>query len=394
MIRPVRVLFVNGTSEIGGADTDLLEICRHLDRSRYKVTAVLPHPGPLSDDFEAAGARLVYLNPAPIKRFHRLGQFLAYPFHFIRAMLSLASLIRKERVALVHINTAVLPAAGLAAKLAGVPCVWHVREIELLQRSRLVGAVLRGCIRACADQVIAISQAVAGGLRAAIQSKTTVIYHGVDIGRFCRRESVLRAELSLPSSAKVIGYIGRLSPIKGLDYLIAALPLIHQHLPETHLVLAGPVLGYGEHVADLQRQVEKLELSDRVLFLSNHTDPPDVICAFDLLVLPTVVPEGLGLVILEGLASGKPVIATNCGGPVEILTGCAAGRLVPPRDARAIAEAAVELLSLPTEQRQALSLQARQWAVERFSVQRMIGELMDVYECVLGREKSCEGEKV
>jgi len=384
MRRPVRVLFVNGTSEIGGADIDLLEICRPLDRSRYEVTVVLPHPGPLSADFEATGAKLVYLDPAPIKSFRRLGQFLAYPLRFVRAMLTLARLVRQERVTLVHVNTAMLPAAGLAAKLAGVPCVWHVREIELLQRSRLVGALLRGCIRICADRVIAISWAVADELGSALQSKTSVIYHGVDLRRFSPGKSSLRTELRLPPSAKIVGYVGRLAPIKGLSYLIAALPLILQHLPETHLVLAGPVLGYGEHVAELQRQVEKLELSDRVLFLSNHTEPPDVMRALDLLVLPSVVPEGLGIVILEGLATGKPVIATNCGGPVEILNGCAAGRLVPPRDARAIAEAAVELLSLPAERCQALSLHARQWAVERFSVQRMIGELMEVYESVLG----------
>jgi glycosyltransferase involved in cell wall biosynthesis len=343
----------------------------------------LPHPGPLSAAFEAADVEILYLDSAPLKNFRHPGQFFAYPLRFVAAVVALASLIRTKRPALVHINTAVLPAAGLAAKVTGTPCVWHVREIELLQRSRLVGSFLRWCIRFCASRVIAISQAVATELGVRIRPKVTVVYHGVDLNRFHPGQSGLFAQLGFYRSARVIGYVGRLSPVKGLNYLVSALQIVLQRMPETYLVLAGPVLGYEKYVGDLKEQVNASGLADRVIFLDSRTDVSDLIRGLDLLVLPTTVPEGLGIVILEGLASGKPVIATSRGGPVEILTGCGAGRLVPAGDAQAIADAALELLSLRADERRKLGQEARRWAVERFSVQRMIKQLIGIYESLL-----------
>jgi glycosyltransferase involved in cell wall biosynthesis len=383
-VGPCRLLFVNATSEIGGADVDLLEICRHLDHSRVSTVVVLPGRGPLSAQFEAAGARLVYCDTAPIKRFRTLTQAVTYPLRLAMATVALWRLIQLEHATVVHVNTVVLPAAGYAAKLAGVTCVWHVREIELLQRSRVVGALLRWSIRTCADRIVAISSAVAEGLGEWAQSRTRVIYHGVDTTRFTPdiNDRKLRDELGIPPGARVVGYVGRLSPIKGLSYLISAFAQVHARRVDTFLLLVGPVLSYQDHVAALRRQVNELDLRQYVKFVTECADVPAAFRAMDVVVMPTVVPEGLGLAILESLSCGKPVIATDHGGPVEILRDCAAGRPVPPRDAEAIANAVSDLLELPDERRQAMSTEARRWVLRRFSVERMIAELMGVYEMV------------
>jgi glycosyltransferase involved in cell wall biosynthesis len=381
-VRPCPILFVNATSEIGGADVDLLEICRHLDRDRVSAVVVLPGRGPLSAQFEAAGARLVYCDTAPIKRFRTLTQAVAYPLRLAVVTVTLWRLIRRERATVVHVNTVVLPAAGYAAKLAGVTCVWHVREIELLQRSRVIGALLRWSIRTCANRVVAISSAVAEGLGGWAQSRTRVIYHGVDTTRFTPdiNDRTLREEWSIPSEARVVGYVGRLAPIKGLSYLVTAFAQVHARRADAFLLLVGPILSYHDHVAELRRQVKELDLRECVRFVTECADVPAAIRAMDVVVIPSVVPEGLGLAILESLSCGKPVIATNHGGPVEILRGCAAGRLVPPRDPGAIASAVSDLLDVPDVRRRALSAEARRWVLRYFSVERMIAELMGVYE--------------
>ena len=382
--KPVRILYVNSSSEIGGADIDLLEICSHIDRDRFELIIVLPHVGPLSKEFERAKVRIIYLDPAPIKRFRTPIQMALYPFRFTIAIIQLIQLILREKPTIVHVNTSVLPTAGIAAKVARVRCVWHVREIELLQRSRIVGGMLRMCIRRCADRIVAISHAVATAMGEAAQPNISVIYHGVDTTRFQPQaiNQSLRRELGIPTSAHVIGFIGRLAPIKGLEYLIQALHQILPTDPDAYLLLVGPDPGYQEYVASLYRQTANLGLTERVLFLPGRNDIPNVIHTMDLVVLPTIIPEGLGLVILEALASGKPVIATNQGGPIEILSGCAAGRLVPPKDATALAQAALELLNLPSEHRQLLGKEARAWAIKHFSVNRMIDELSSVYVAV------------
>lgn len=391
----INILYVNATSEIGGADIDLLEICRHIDKGRYTLTVVLPEEGPLSTKFESAGVRLVYLDPAPIKRFRKLLQIVAYPLRFALATINLWRLIRREKPDIVHVNTSMLPAAAFAARLIGVPCVWHVREIEVLKRSRLVGFFLLWCIKTLPDKILVISHAVSVGLGLESNFKVSVIYHGVDTNRFCPTGSnySLRSELGIPKSAQIVGYVGRLSPIKGLEYLIAAFGQVHRLNPESYLLIVGPVLSYQEYFTSLRQQVYDLGLSEYVVFRLDNPDIPTAIRSMDVLVLPSIVPEGLGIVILEGLASGKAVIATNHGGPVEILADCSAGRLVPPKDANSIAQAILELFSMPLEKNQALSEEARRWAVERFSIERMIAELSQLYESLINSDEYVSSSK-
>ncbi len=379
--RPCRILFVNSTSEVGGADVDLLEICRCLDRGRFSPIVVLPHEGPLSLRFEAAGVRMVYCDTAPVKHFRTVGEIVGYPCRLLWTVVTLWRLIRREGVQIVHVNTAVLPAAGYAAWLAGAFCVWHVREIELLQRSRIVGAFLRTSMRICASRIVAISHAVAAGLGPWATARTRVIYHGVDIERFVPNASdcAVRNEYHIPGDAAVIGYVGRLSPIKGLSGLITAFSEVRGSRRDAYLLLVGPVLGYQAHVEDLQREANDLGLAEFVIFATACEDVASAIRAMDVVVIPTLVPEGLGLAILESLATGRPVVATNHGGPVEILADCLAARLIPPRNSAAIATAVTEILDAPEDRRRALSAEARAWAVERFGIHRMITELMDVY---------------
>jgi glycosyltransferase involved in cell wall biosynthesis len=378
-------LFVNGKSEIGGADVDLLEICRHLDRQRFEVTVILPKPGPLSAAFEAAGARLIYLDAVPLKRFRGAAQFLWYPVRFLIGTTRLVHCFLTVKPAIVHVNSVVLPGAALAAKLSRMRCVWHVREIEQLQRSRVIGSVLRTWVRLCADLIVVPSHAVIAELGRVDPSRVRVIPHGVDTERFVWApvNAELRAQLGIPLLAPVIGFVGRVAPLKGLVTLVEAFAIINSQLPEARLLLAGPTDGFEDYLALVRRRIEELGLTSRVVLQPGHLDTPALFRAMDVSVLPSTSPESFGLVVIESLASGRPVVATRLGGPIEILEGCSAGRLVPPANAKAMAEAILDLLDQSPDRRQALGEAARQWAVERFGVSRMIGQMVEVYESLL-----------
>lgn len=269
--------------------------------------------------------------------------------------------------------------------MAGVKCVWHIREIEIIQRSIVIGALLRLCILACADRIIAISQAVGRVLGAPARDTLQVIYHGLDTTRFYPGaiNQAIRREFKIPAKAKVIGYIGRISPIKGLGYLITALGLIRRQYPETYLLLVGPVLGYQRYLEELHRLVEDQNLTEWVIFSEERRDIPEILRAVDVVVLPTVIPEGLGKVLLEGLACGKPVIATNQGGPVEILQDFSAARLVPPRDPQAIAQALRFFWELPPAMVQELSREAYESVNQKYNMDQMIEQLSNVYDSLL-----------
>jgi glycosyltransferase involved in cell wall biosynthesis len=129
--------------------------------------------------------------------------------------------------------------------------------------------------------------------------------------------------------------------------------------------------------------VEDLGLTQWVIFAGERQDIPEIMRAVDVVALPTVIPEGLGLVLLEGLACGKPVIATNQGGPVEILRGCAAARLVPPQDSHAIAQALRFFWELPSARVQELSREAYELVKQKHNMDQVIEQLSNVYDSLL-----------
>lgn len=389
---PARILFANGTFEIGGADVDLLEIIRALDRHRFEALVAQPGRGPLAVLFEGAGAAIEVIDTAPLKRFRRVSDIFFYPFRWLSAVVRLRRLIRARGIRLVHVNSAVVTSAAVAARLARVPCVWHVREIDLLRRSRLVGAVLRWCIRRLPDRIVAISRAVADAVGKIDDGRMCVIHHGVDVERFHQGDRVeSRRPFGLSAEAWVVGYVGRISPIKGLEDLIAAFAAVRARHDQVRLVIAGPVLQYEDYYARLERLRNTLGLDDDIRFLGETDLIPELMRCFDVLVLPTRVPEGFGLVLLEALASGTPVIAPDAGGPAEILVHCAAARLFPPGDVARLADAVEGYLRLSEATRSELAMYAREWTLRGFSASRMIQQLSSVYDELLNGspEQAC-----
>jgi glycosyltransferase involved in cell wall biosynthesis len=218
--------------------------------------------------------------------------------------------------------------------------VWHAREIVFQSPSAL--KFERVLARRFAEVVIAISAAVADQLDPA---NVVVVTDEADPAVFHPgRAGVFRARESIDDRAPLIGSVARIDTWKGFDLVLDALPGIRQTRPDAELVIAGgEVPGKEEYAARLQHRAANLP---GVHWLGPRRDVAELMADLDAFVQVSTEPEPFGLVVVEALASGVPVVAGAEGGPLEILGADPgpAGRLVPPGDATALAAAVLEVL--------------------------------------------------
>ena len=238
-------------------------------------------------------------------------------------------------------------AAVLLAKELNVPCVLHAlgsdihKYLDHPRRSRKIIAALSG-----ADRIVCVSRYIHSRITTAgiPTEKMSVVYDGVDTQLFSPRDArQARTKLSLPVDARIILFVGNLTSVKGPDYLVDAVAKLKETTDERiHLV----ILGDGPLERPLCDRVRTLRLEKQVTFAGSrpHREIPDWTSAADLLCLSSLN-EGMPNVILEALASGRPVVATDVGGVSEVIDSDEFGILVPPRDPEALARALREALS-------------------------------------------------
>jgi len=386
---PRRILYLHTTSEVGGSDVSLLRLVEGLDRARFLPTVALPADGPLVGRLEAAGADVVIL-PAMKKLTRRRGAaYLAgFALNYPVAVARLVGLVRRRHVDLVHTNTIHNLYGVAAARLARRPHVWHVREIVwqfgFLRR-------LEVFLTRFADRVVVTSDAVGamfaddGGRLAGHVRK---VPNGVDVRAFTPGppSGRLRTDLDLPAGAPLVGVVSRLDAWKGVDVFLRAAAELRSAAPEARfVVVGGSVTGQEAHARELERLTSELGLGDRVRFAGWRYGPaemPDVIRELSVLALPSREPEPFGLVLLEATACGVPVVATDRGGPREIVVAGETGLLVPAGDAPALAEAVGRLLADPGRARQ-MGAAGRRRVEALYDVRETVRRIESIYDELL-----------
>jgi glycosyltransferase involved in cell wall biosynthesis len=385
---PQRILYVQLAPDLYGASRALLHLLAALDRTRYTPLVALPGPGPLVD-------QLHKLEIEPIITPHirvLLGQvarsWRALPFgiSLFPATLGMQRLIHRNAANLVHSNNWTVLSGALGARMAGVPHVWHIREI-LPSFGGLKPTLIRLSLRAAA-RVVCISDAVAAQFAGyAGAERVQVVYDGLPLPSVYlsadQREAVRRSYNVAPGE-RMIGLVGRLHPQKGQDELLRAAALLEPGLRATchFLIIGGDQPGH-EHVSSaLETLARTLGIADRVRLLGFQAETLPIIAAMDALVLPATRPEGLGGVLLEAMAAGVPVIATRLGGPVEIIEDHISGLLVEPRQPAQLAHALAELLDAPQLGR-SIGEAGKRVVEQRFDAARTTAQIEQVYAALL-----------
>jgi len=300
----------------------------------------------------------------------------------LAAFAALYHKIKQGRFQIVHTHISKAGILGrLAARCAGAPVVLHTfhGQVEELSdgspRSRIFLACERLAARG-ADALIAVSQETAAGLQAlgiGTPGQYVVIPNGIDLERFC--PEAVRQQVSV-AGAPLIGTIASLTPEKGIDLLLQAFAGLAGRHPGLRLCLVGD----GPLRPALQEQARDLGLAGRVEFAGNVPDVRPYLAAFDLFVLPSRR-EGMGRVLLEAMALGRPVVAARAGGIPELVRHGHSGWLVPPEDPAALA-AAIDALLREAPRREALARAGRETA-RQFGLEAMIAQVEQLYGALL-----------
>jgi glycosyltransferase involved in cell wall biosynthesis len=311
------------------------------------------------------------------------------------ALVRLYRVMRQVRPDVVHTHTAKAGFLGrLAARLARVPVVVHTFHGHVLHGyySPRKSQLLRRMERALAhltDRIIAVSEHVKRDLvghGVAPAERIEVIPLGLELDPFlhsapCR--GAFRRELQLNGVARVVGIVGRIFPIKNHHLFLEAASLVAREEPTARFVIVGD----GPLRAELERQAQATGLADRAIFTGWRRDLPGIYADMDVLAV-TSHNEGTPVSAIEAMAAGCPVVATNVGGLPDLICDGETGYLVPPGDARAVATALLHLLHRPETARR-MGETARMAVRQRFSAQRLIADVEQLYLGLLERKAPC-----
>jgi glycosyltransferase involved in cell wall biosynthesis len=305
--------------------------------------------------------------------------------HSVGPVRQIVRTLQQARTDIVHTNslkTHVL--GGVAARLAGKPLIWDVRDILDPGPARRLLIALAKLTR---PHIVAMSGAVADYLRPA-GCATTVVHGGRSPEHFVRAaaDPALREEFGLTPDNEVIAVVARLTPWKGHMVLLDAFRAIHRERPQARLLVVGTPAFWEESYRDeLQRRAEELGCGEAVRWLGFREDIPRVLALCDLMVLPSNT-EPFGIVIVEAMVAGKPVVVCDTGGPPEIVADRETGLVVPTWQVGPLADAMAWLLGHPAEAR-AMGEAGRERAIAHFDIRVAVRRIEELYEEIMARRR-------
>ena len=372
---PLRVLVVVDDLRVSGAQRQIAEEARALDRARValSIVSLAVAPGPsLAPQIEVAGVPIAVLPGKGIVDPRRLRQ--------------LVRLMRRVQPDIVHTQLSYANILGLlAARLAGRPAVASLQNVTTNQ-GRLDGPkrTLERLALRLAERTIVVAEGAREETQRSFRlppERIAVLPNAVDLARldlpveFDRDE--VRRELGGRPSSRLICVIARLTPDKGHDLLLQAAAALASRHPGIRYLFVGTGVEEGR----LRRLAGDLGLAEVVAFLGVRDDVPRIVAASDLFVLPSLN-EGLSLAMLEAMAIGTPVVATRVGGAADVIEPGRTGWIVPPGQPTSLADAIDEALRAPGRAAE-YARRARNRVRSEFAVERHVELLEAIYRDVL-----------
>ena len=367
------ILFLHAGAEMYGADKVMLDLIKRLDKKRYKAFVILPTEGVLVDALKAEGI-CVSVMPYPIMRrkyFNPVG-IVRYGVGMVRYVRKIASFAKQNQICLIHSNTAATLEGAFVSRKLRLPHLWSIHEI--IVSPKIMYKVTSKLIANFSSVTITVSKAVKAHLDASgyfQKDAVRVIYNGVDSDRFNPQNdcAYLRREWGIPDGAKVIGMMGRVNSWKGQgDFLKAANLLLEKH-PDLYTVFVGDAFeGEEWREKELAEEIARSPYRDRIVNKGYRTDNEHIFKLYDIFVLPSTNPDPLPTVVLEAMATGKPVVGYRHGGICEMVQEGENGLLAEPRNPEALA-AQIDVLLTNDELREKMGEHSRMRLMKYFSIE-------------------------
>jgi glycosyltransferase involved in cell wall biosynthesis len=383
-----KILYLNPTAEVGGAERSLLDLLKFLDQKRFYPIVSIPSEGKLMGELKSMGIEVKVIAYHPevftLSRENggpRFGKLFLTPWYLLPTLVKMSSFARRRNIDLIVTNGIKCHLLGsVLSSMTGAKLIWHVRD--------LVGAgwakwSLCSMGRFFPDRIITNSDAV-GSIFSTNGRKETV-YNGIDLSHFdpIVDGGKIRSEFKIGKDTPLIGTISHLAPLKGYEELLGAMLEVLREGRDVKLAIVGEAIypnsrSYKQKLLSL---VDSNGLKDNVIFTGFREDIPEVLASFDLFVLPSRS-EGFGRVNLEAMAMGKPVISTNVGGIPEVVLDGVTGILVPPGKPKALSHAIMRLLDDPGL-RESMGREGRRRVEGNFTLKAHVQGIEKIYGEIL-----------
>lgn len=328
-----RLMLITHDLAIGGLQQVVVNICRTIDKETFYVTVLcLRNLGEFVPEVEKLG----------IKVFHLPQKENATDYF---SCLKVAKVLRQENIEIIHThNTQPFVDGTIGALMSEVKTIVHTDHARDFSSDTRRNLFLEWLMSHFAYKVVGVSEHTAQNLikyERISPKKIMTIMNGIDERKYniVVSKNEKRKELGLSGNGPILGLAVRLTELKGVTYLLQAMPEVIRKFPDINLVIAGD----GLLSEKLKKEAFSLEIDKNVFFVGPRLDIPELLRLFDLYVLPSLS-EGLPMVLLEAMAACCPIIATNVGGVPTVINHGKNGCLIKPRDPEKLASEIITLL--------------------------------------------------
>lgn len=361
----IKICYVIGTLEIGGAEKQLLKLCANIDKTKFQPTVIsLRSGGPLKKEFLKKGIRVI---EADKKQKIDIGFF----FRLIR-------ILKKEKPDIVHTFMFTANTWGrISAVLCKTPVIFSSERCVDVYK-RWYHLLIDRFLLFFTKQVIANSQSVKQfymQFEHINKRKISVIRNGLNIKKFqnLQLSPDKKKELGLDRAEYIVGAGGRFTEQKGFTYLLKSIPAILREFPECVFV----IIGDGSLRKSFEELVMNLHIEKNVVFTGYRNDITEIFSACDLIAAPSLF-EGMPNIVMEAMALGKAVVATDIPEMKEVIQDGCTGLLVPVKDTIALSEKIIYLLK-NLQVRQEMGQRGYELIRKEFSVDNMVKSYEKLY---------------
>lgn len=368
----INILHIYQNSKIGGVQQQILNLLKAYNREVFNpIFCCLGPKEEIGKEIEGIGIDCIPLNRSRYNRFS------------LGIVLDLHRLMKKKQIHIVRTHRYRSNFYGrLAAFLTGALVIVASVHDNYRTDKRPGRRIINRMLSHITDKIVAVSEEVKKDIIRYDKiepSKVVVLPNGIDVERFNPKGNFadIRKEFSIKEGALVVGFVGRIVPAKGLQYLIDSIPYVKGEFKNIKLL----VIGEGSIVARLHEQAKEKKVYDSIIFTGRRRDIPDILSCIDIFVMPSIA-EGLPNALLEAMAMGKPIVATEVGGIPEVMKNGVNGLLVPPRDPIALATAMKGLIGNDRLAAQ-MGYAARDLVLDKFSMRAITQKWQTLYLSIL-----------
>ncbi|WP_304969437.1 glycosyltransferase family 4 protein [Romboutsia ilealis] len=363
------ILFLHSSSELYGSDRSLLNLLKNLDRSEFNLSVILPCDGPLVEEIKKLNDVNIIIQELAILRRKNLNikGIFSYIKDLFKSINFLKGIITENNVDVVYTNTSVVFPGGITAKLLGKKSVWHIREIISNKFERKVVSFI---VNTFSDVIIANSKST-GEAITKNNKKVKVVYNAIESKPEAKKHQKIDDTI-------VIGMAGRINRWKGQKLFIDMAKDILNQTNNVKFKIAGDVYKGEEHILeDIKLYVKEKNIEEYIEFLGQVNNMDKFYNSIDIFILPSIQPEPFGLVVIEAMEKELPVVATNHGGPTEIIDNGIDGYLVDYTNSKEMSNRTLELIK-DIELRKEIGKRAKEKRNRIFNIEKYVKDISKI----------------